>query len=99
MNGLEDISGHTSVRMDGRDSLGLQRIRRETKKIANSNERIAKKMRKTSIFGHFGSKWPIFYTSWPKWAKRELLKKKRLKMTVFPFFFIFVHRNCLLFGT
>ena len=32
MNGLEDISGRAYVRTDGRDSLGLKRLRRETKK-------------------------------------------------------------------
>ena len=31
-------------------------------------------MRKTSIFGHFGPKWPILDSFWPKWAKREFLK-------------------------
>ena len=41
-------------------------------KLANTNEQIAKKMRKTSIFGHFGPKWPILDSFWPKWAKREL---------------------------
>ena len=37
MTGLEDVSGRTYVRTDartdGRDSLGLQRLRRETKKL------------------------------------------------------------------
>ena len=31
MNGLEDISGRTYAHTHGRDSLGLQRLRRETK--------------------------------------------------------------------
>ena len=44
-------------------------------KLANSNERIAKKMRKTSIFGHFGQKWPILDSFWTKWAKREFFQK------------------------
>ena len=35
MNGLEDISGRTNACMHGRDSLGLQRLRRETKKAKN----------------------------------------------------------------
>ena len=45
MNRLKDISGRTYVRTHARDSLGLQRLRRETKKLANSNE-IAIKMQK-----------------------------------------------------
>ena len=32
-------------------------------------------MRKTSIFGHFGPKWPILDSFWPKWAKREFFQK------------------------
>ena len=32
-------------------------------------------MRKTSIFGHFGPKWPILDNFWPKWAKREFFQK------------------------
>ena len=47
-------------------------------KLANSNERIAKKNAKNLHFGHFEPKWPIFDSFWPKWAKREL-KKKRLE--------------------
>ena len=37
--------------------------------------RFRKKMHKTSIFGHFGPKWPILYSFWPKWAKRDFFKK------------------------
>ena len=48
-------------------------------KLANSNERIAKKMWKTSIFGHFGPKRPILDSFWPKWAKRDFFSKKRLE--------------------
>ena len=44
-----------------------------------SNEGIPRKMRKTSIFGHFGPKWPILESFWPKWAKREFFSKKRLE--------------------
>ena len=42
-------------------------------KLANSNERIAKKMRKDSIIGNFGPKWPILDIFWSKWAEREFL--------------------------
>ena len=35
------------------------------------NEGIPRKIRKTSIFGHFGPKWPILDNFWPKWAKRD----------------------------
>ena len=45
----------------------------------NSNEGIPRKMRKPSIFGHFGPKWPILDSFWPKWAKREFFSKKRLE--------------------
>ena len=31
---------------------------------------LRKKMRKSSIFGHFGPKWPILESFWPKWPKR-----------------------------
>ena len=34
-----------------------------------------KKMQKTSIFGHFGPKWPILDSFRPKGAKREFFKK------------------------
>ena len=44
-----------------------------------SNEGIPRKMRKTSIFGHFGPKCPILDSFWPKWAKREFFSKKRLE--------------------
>ena len=44
-----------------------------------SNEGIPRKMQKTSIFGHFGPKWPILDSFWPKWAKREFFSKKRLE--------------------
>ena len=40
-----------------------------------SNEGIPRKMGKTSIFGHFGPKWPILDSFWPKWAKREFFQK------------------------
>ena len=73
INGLEDISGRTDARTDGRDSLGLKRLRRETKKLANFNERIVKKMPKTSIFVHFG----------PKWDKWEFFSKKKTLGTFF----------------
>ena len=35
-----------------------------------SNVGIPRKMRKTSIFGHFGPKCPILDSFWPKWPKR-----------------------------
>ena len=73
---LEDISGHTYARTYGRDSLGLQQLRRETKKLGNYNEWIAKNMRKTSIFGNFGPKGPILDSYWPKWAKPNFSKKR-----------------------
>ena len=64
MNGLEDIS----VRTAGRDSLGLPTFSQKVlgniaftsptncKVSEKSNEGIPRKMRKTSIFGHFGQK-------------------------------------------
>ena len=39
---------------------------------------LRKNAKKTSIFGHFGPKWPILDSFWPKWAKREFLFKKAL---------------------
>ena len=44
MNGLEVISGRTDGQTDGRDSLGLQRLRRETKKLENSDVPIWRKV-------------------------------------------------------
>ena len=35
-------------------------------------------MRQNSIFAHFGPKWPILDSFWPKWAKREFFSKKAL---------------------
>ena len=79
MNGLEYISertdGRTDARTDGPDSLGLKRLRRETKKLGNSNVRFSEKMRKTSIFWHFGPKRPILDSFWPKWAKGDFFQK------------------------
>ena len=48
---------------------------RLSKKRGNSNERIAKKNAKNLHFGHFGPKWPILDSFWPKWAKREFFQK------------------------
>ena len=46
------------------------------KKLANSYEQIANIMQKTSIFGHFGPKWPILDSFfWQKQAKCEFFKK------------------------
>ena len=53
MNGLEDISGRTDARTDARDSFGLQRLRRETKKLAYCNEQILRKIQIYSVFGQF----------------------------------------------
>ena len=36
-------------------------------------------MRKTSIFGHFGTKWTILDNFWPKWDKREFFSKQHLE--------------------
>ena len=44
-----------------------------------SNEGIPRKMQKTSICGHFGQKWPILDSFWPKWAKQDFFSKKRLE--------------------
>ena len=44
-----------------------------------SNEGIPRKMQKTSIFGHFGQKWPILDSFWTKWAKRDFFSKKPLE--------------------
>ena len=43
-----------------------------------SNERIPRKMQNITIFGHFGQKWPILDSFWPKWAKQDFFSKKRL---------------------
>ena len=40
-----------------------------------NNEEIQRKMRKTSIFGHFGPKWPILDSFWPKLTKRDFFQK------------------------
>ena len=40
-----------------------------------SNDGIPRKMRKTSIFGHFGPKWPILDSFSPKCAKWHYFKK------------------------
>ena len=50
-----------SLHTNGRDSLGHQQLRRETKK--------------SSIFGHFGQKWPILDSFWPK---QDIFFKKAL---------------------
>ena len=47
-----------------------------------SNEGIPRKMRKTCIFGHFGLKWPILDSFWPKWAKQDFFQKSVWK--IFP---------------
>ena len=52
------------------------------KKLANSNEQIAKKMQKTSIFRQFGPKRPILDSFWPKWVKREFFQKRAWKIFV-----------------
>ena len=48
MNGFRETASHTNGRTDERESLGLQRLRRETKKLANSNNRLKKKFKKNS---------------------------------------------------
>ena len=55
MNGFRETALRTNERTNGRtnerDSLGLfSANRRETKKLANFNERISIKMQKTSVF-------------------------------------------------
>ena len=40
-------------------------------------------MQKTSIFGHFGQKWPIFDSFWPKLGETGFFFKKALG-TFFP---------------
>ena len=55
-------------------SFRLQRLGL-VQKLQNSNEWIAKKCAKTSIFGHFGPKWPILDCFWPKFTKREFFQK------------------------
>ena len=49
-----------------------------------SNEGIPRKMQKTSIFGHFRQKWPIFDSFWPKWAKQDFFQKSA--WNIFPHF-------------
>ena len=79
MNGFQATAWRmyveTYVRTHGREYLGLQRLRRETKKLENSNERISTKMQKTAIFGHFWKKRPILNSFWPKWEKQDFFKK------------------------
>ena len=41
-----------------------------------SNQGIPRKMRKTSIFGHFGPKCPILDSFWAKLSKREFFQKR-----------------------
>ena len=67
-----------SQKMRKRHFFSTPETRLSTKKIANYNERIAIKMRKTSIFEHFGPKRPILDSFWPKWAKRDFFFKKAL---------------------
>ena len=67
-NSVTDVRRYTV----GRESLGLQRLRRETKKLANSNERIAKKNAKNL---HFWPKRPILDIFWLKWQKGIFLEK------------------------
>ena len=50
--------------------------RLKTKKLASSKEWITRKMRKTTIFGHFAPNRTILDNFWPKWAKREFFSKK-----------------------
>ena len=69
MNGLEGISERTYARTHGRDSLGLQRLRRETKKLANSNERIGKKCKKPPFLGILGQNGQFWTVFWPKWGQ------------------------------
>ena len=45
-----------------------------------SNEGIPRKMRKTSIFGHFGLKWPILESFWPKLEKLDFFQKSAWKI-------------------
>ena len=56
----------TYERTNERDSLGLQQLRRETKTLANSNERIAKKNAKNLHFWAFFAKKATFGSFWPK---------------------------------
>ena len=69
------ITRGTDERMDERDSLGLQRLRRETKKLANSNERIAKKKCENLHFEHFWPKRPIFEVFGQNGQNRNFFKK------------------------
>ena len=63
MNGFRATAWRTYGPTHGRESLGLQRLRRETKKLANSNERIAKKGEKPQFLGILGQNghfWRVF---------------------------------------
>ena len=50
-----------------------------SKKLGKSDARFSKKMRKTSIFCHFGPKSLILDSFWPKWPKWWKWSKKRLE--------------------
>ena len=61
--------------MDGRDSLGLKRLRRETKKLGNSNERIAKKCENLHFWA-FWAKMANFGQFLVKMGKTEIFFQK-----------------------
>ena len=64
--------------MYGRDSLGLKRIRRETKKLENSNEWILRKMQKPPFMGmsgHKGQIWTVLGQNGQNW----IFSKERLE--------------------
>ena len=58
------------------------------------NEGIPRKMRKTSIFRHFGPKWPILDIFWPKWTKRDFFQKAL--GTFFPHFQALRNKHAIL---
>ena len=43
-------------------------------RLSTKNQQIAKNV-KNLHFGHFGPKWPILDSFWPKWAKRKFFNK------------------------
>ena len=67
------------VRTHGRESLGLQRLRRESKKLRNSNERIAKKNAKKPQFLGILDQKGQFWKLLAKMGKQNSFSKKRLE--------------------
>ena len=66
-----------NVRTYGHDSLGLKRLRRETKKLPNSNERIAKNAKNLHFWAFWAKK--DNFGSFCKNGQNRIFSKKRLE--------------------